>query len=543
VSEARPNLVVWIFAAIAFAMAVLFVFEGASAGAQQPPDLEALKARARPVLEIPGVVFTDADENAGRLVIGVENRGLETSVRQRLSALGVPLQTVEVRQTPPIIQLDTLQDRIRPIEGGTQILFIRFPFAYYCTLGFNAVNSAGVSGFVTNSHCTRTQGGVENTEHFQPNNSSGNKIGTEIADPTYFTGGDCPQNRRCRYSDSSFSRIESGVTQDFGKIARTTGANNGSLEIAGQFTITGEASGNASIGTTLNKVGRTTGWSQGSVTGSCVDINVSQSDVTQLCQDIVAANVAGGDSGSPVFQVKNLSTGEVTLYGILWGGYSDGSGFIYSPMKNIRMAGELGSLTTHSGGSATATPTPTATSSGPTATPTNTPTSTPTPTSTSTPTNTPTPTNTSTPTNTPTPTATQPPGAGDPNDMYVWDIVFESRTRGRDGIMHDERILVVVRRDSDGDGVAEATDALVSGATVTLAVVGTGLNATFSGSTDSNGDYRTSWLSTLADGTYVAEVTNLGHVTYTWDQGLDPTSNDADVDGDNLPDQSHAIPH
>jgi hypothetical protein len=441
-----------------------------------------------------------------------------------------------VRETPPIIQLDTLQNRIRPIEGGTQIMFIRFPFAYYCTLGFNAVNGSGVNVFVTNSHCTRTQGGVENTEHFQPDNSSGNKIGTEIADPTYFTGGDCPANRRCRYSDSSLSRVEGSVTQDLGKIARTTGANNGSLDIAGQFTISGEASGNAAVGTTLNKVGRTTGWSQGSVTGSCVDVNVSQSDVTQLCQDIVAANVAGGDSGSPVFQIKNLSTGDVTLYGILWGGYSDGSGFIYSPMKNVQMAAELGSLTTYAG-EGSATPTPTATSSGPTATPTNTATATNTPTST------PSPTATPTPTNTPTPTATPPPGAGDPNDMYVWDIVFESRTRGPGGSMHDERIVVIVRRDSDGDGVAEATDALVSGASVMLTLVGPGLNASFSGSTDSNGAYRTSWVMNLNTGTYTAEVTNLVHTTYTWDQGLDPTSNDADVNGNNQPDQSHAIPH
>jgi hypothetical protein len=315
------------------------------------------------------------------------------------------------------------------------------------------------------------------------------------------------------------------VTQDLGKIARTTGANNGSLEIAGQFTISGEASGNASIGATLNKVGRTTGWTAGNVTASCVDVNVSGSDITQLCQDIVAAGVGGGDSGSPVFQIKNLATGEVTLYGILWGGYSDGSAFVYSPIKNVQMAGELGSLTTYPGESS-ATPTPTATSSGPTATPTNTATATNTPTST------PSPTATSTPTNTPAPTATQPPGAGDPNDMYVWDIVFESRLRGRGGAMHDERVVVVVRRDSDGDGVAEATDAVVSGATVTLTVVGPGVSATFSGSTDSNGVFRTTWLSNLNNGAYVADVTSLSHVTYVWDQGLD-----------NLPDQSHTIPH
>jgi len=520
-----PNLFVRAVTAIALAAAVAMAFTGPSAIAQPgPPDQEALKARGRPVLEIPGVVSIDADERVDRLVVGVENRGLETAVRQRLAALGVPLQSVEVRQTPPIIMMPALTDRVRPIEGGLQFAFVRFPFVYVCTLGFNGANSAGVNGFAVNSHCTSTQGGVESTEHFQPDTSSGNKIGTEIADPTYFTGGGCPASRRCRYSDSAFSRIESSVTQDLGKLARTTGPNNGSLVIdtaRPQFTISSEASGNALVGTTLNKVGRTTGWTQGQVTQSCVDVNVSGSDITQLCQDIVAAGVGGGDSGSPVFLINDLSSGDVTLYGILWGGFSDGSAFVHSPVRNVQMASELGPLTTHAGEGGSATHTPT-----------------------STPTNTPTPSEpTQTPTRTSTPTATPTPGSGNANNMYVWDIVFETRTRGPGGSMHDERVAVVVRRDSDADGTAEPTDAPVSGATVMVTVVGSSGTTTLSGTTDSNGTFRTGWMMNLANGTYTAEATNLTHAAYVWNKELDPTTNDADADGDNLPDQSHTIPH
>jgi V8-like Glu-specific endopeptidase len=54
----------------------------------------------------------------------------------------------------------------------------------------------------------------------------------------------------------------------------------------------------------------------------------------------VNARVAGGDSGSPVF----IGTGTVTLVGILWGGSSDGSTYVFSPLNQIE--NELGALAT-----------------------------------------------------------------------------------------------------------------------------------------------------------------------------------------------------
>jgi hypothetical protein len=54
----------------------------------------------------------------------------------------------------------------------------------------------------------------------------------------------------------------------------------------------------------------------------------------------VSAGVGGGDSGSPVF----MGTNNVTLVGILWGGNSSGTQFVFSPIANIEQ--ELGSLVT-----------------------------------------------------------------------------------------------------------------------------------------------------------------------------------------------------
>ena len=134
--------------------------------------------------------------------------------------------------------------------------------------------------------------------------------------------------------------------------------------------------------------------------------------------------------------------------------------------------------------------------------------------------------------------------AGNANDMYVWDIVFLSRTR-KGGAIHDERIRVTVRSDSDADGVTEDTDAPVADATVTVELRDSagGLVASLSGTTNANGVFTGGKVQDLSDDTYVAEVMALSHGTFVWNQGLDPTVNDTDVDADGFPDQEHSIPH
>ncbi len=172
----------------------------------------------------------------------------------------------------------------------------------------------------------------------------------------------------CRQSDSAFVQYQNGVSGDLGLIAKTSAPNNGSLDITGNFQIVGEGS---AISGTVNKVGRTTGWTQGTITFSCVNVGVSGTNIVQLCQNIVESTsqiVAGGDSGSAVFTIG--SGDNVVLEGILWGSFTGGLGFVYSPIANIES--ELGALTTSGGGSPP--PTPTATSPAPTATATQTPT-------------------------------------------------------------------------------------------------------------------------------------------------------------------------
>jgi hypothetical protein len=275
--------------------------------------------------------------------VGVLDRGVDGLVRERLPMLGVSSQSVDVIETQPIVQVSTLRDQVRPVVAGLQIRFSN----YLCSLGFNAVRGNDL-GFVTASHCSDKQGSVDGTQYYQPlDQVDAQFIGTEIADPAYRRNvGDCPRGRVCRYSDANFSVASTAATFTVGVIAKTTGPNNGSLSIAGQFNITGD--GAAVVDQTANKVGRTTGWTQGAVTRTCVDTGVTGSNIVLLCQVFVendkAQIVGGGDSGSPVFRIE---ANGVTLLGNLWGGNSSNTLFVYSPIANIERESELGNLTTH----------------------------------------------------------------------------------------------------------------------------------------------------------------------------------------------------
>jgi hypothetical protein len=311
-----------------------------SRGGVAADRLADLFERASPaVMAIGGTVFADNDERIGKMVFGVENANAIPGIQRALEAIGASSGDYVVEVTEPIRQMQTvtLRSRFRPTQAGTQIHFGQ----YVCTMGFNVTHSAGRS-FITNSHCTNTQGGTEGTVYYQPASSTDPvSIATEADDPIYKKGGTCPRGKKCRHSDASRALYQSATSSNRGDILKTTGANNGSLTVGGVFTVTSQDNSTKefAIGTVLNKVGRTTGWSQGPVSRTCVNTNVQGSQVHQLCQTFVDANVAGGDSGSPVFRIT--SGDNVQLVGILWGG---GTGYyVMSPLASIQQ--ELGSVT------------------------------------------------------------------------------------------------------------------------------------------------------------------------------------------------------
>lgn len=312
-----------------------------------------------PALAVEGAISADLDEGSNRLRFGGVDGTAVIGIAAALAAAGVPAGAVIAETRAPVQQVTTLRDRVRPVHGGYQINFFPLlvsPVSLVCTLGFNVIDE-GANSFITNSHCTNHQGGTETpTDYYQPLRGTppnpDNFIGVEVEDPHY-DGVSCIDELPgavCRYSDAARAEYAAGQPFDLGTLARAAAENTGTLEVDAanpSFRINGETRRTV-LGETAHKVGRTTGWSSGPVIATCITTIVlgTVPPIVQRCQDEVAANVAGGDSGSPVFRRPGGSP-NVRLMGILWGGSVGGDQptFVFSPMANIRM--ELGDFITH----------------------------------------------------------------------------------------------------------------------------------------------------------------------------------------------------
>lgn len=328
-------------------------------------QLDAWYRAARPkALGVAGAVLGDIDEAHNRIVFAGLTTSALANIASAVASAGVPGAAVTLRLRGPVFTAATLRDRLRPPYGGLQIQFFPSPVSpllLVCTIGFNAIDGADTS-FITNSHCSNVQGGTQTpTDYYQAERGGlladpANYIAREVEDPDYVMGslaGPCPIARRCRTADVSRAKYQPGQLFVLGKIARPANENaTGTLDdtlridaVNPTFTIAAEQ-GRSVLGQKLNHVGRTSGWTSGLVTATCVDVSVTDSDITQLCQDFVDAYVAGGDSGSPVFGLN--TDGTVFLAGILWGGSTDLETnhvqFIMSPLDAIKA--EIGAIRT-----------------------------------------------------------------------------------------------------------------------------------------------------------------------------------------------------
>jgi hypothetical protein len=311
--------------------------------------LEAVFQRISPqVMALQGTVFSDNDEAIGKVVIGVDNVGAARGVQQAMARLGVAEADYAIELTSPIEFKATLQNtRFTTGRAGMQVHFSQ----YVCSVGANVTHVAtGARGFIINSHCTATQGGTEGTLYYQPNKTAfPTAIALEVDDPSYFKGGVCPRGKKCRYSDASRAVYQNGYT-GANLIAKTTATspNTGNITVdeTASWSYSGQDDTGADnvVGVTVNKVGRTTGWTQGRITRTCTNTAVSGSTVYQLCQTFVSdpnggSVVGSGDSGSGVWTGSGTSA---KLVGLLWGGSSDNKTFIFSPLKQIQQ--ELGAV-------------------------------------------------------------------------------------------------------------------------------------------------------------------------------------------------------
>lgn len=323
-------------------------------------------------LNVDGAVLGDVDEANNRIRFGGGTGAAVSAISSAVATTGIPSDAYVVERVSPIEPVITLRDRVRPTPGGYQINFLNaggvVGVSLLCTLGFNAIpegpeHEANPS-FITNSHCSigEADGALVQTEYYQPLQdpdgdrfaNEENFFAVEVDDPTAVVSPDCPDGLPCRWADASRAEYAEGVPFELGRIARPAAFDDitGTLEVdpkKSTFEIDGEQPF-AVLGETAFKVGRTTGWTGGEVTGTCVDVIAVGGTFVRRCQAQVAAGVDSGDSGSPVFLAKSrkgkIGGGKVILNGILWGGNIDGDPhFTYSPLFNVER--ELGLMKTH----------------------------------------------------------------------------------------------------------------------------------------------------------------------------------------------------
>lgn len=327
-------------------------------------------------LSVDGAVLSDLDEGNNRLRFGGVDDAAVSLMDAAVAEAGVPSDAYVVEVVPPVEPVATLRDRVRPVPAGYQINFVFLvdgevvSVGPRCTLGFNAIPEGPEhepnASFIVNSHCTGLEGDGATGEvrYYQPLQTSltsvlieddENFIGVEVDDPVAQISPDCPDAVPCRWADAARAEYSGDVPFELGEIARPAAFDpiEGTIEVDEKkpsFEIADEQPF-AVLGEFANKVGRTTGWTGGEVTATCVNVIAIGGVFVRRCQAFVAAGSGGGDSGSPVFLAQNrrsqASGKKVILGGILWGGSieEEDPEFVYSPTFNIER--ELGLLQTH----------------------------------------------------------------------------------------------------------------------------------------------------------------------------------------------------
>lgn len=258
---------------------------------------------------VPGYVSIDADESPNRVRIDVSGLASQAQAAAVARSLDVPPEALVFRVAPRVAPIASLRDTFRPTYGGTMISRWDYPSA--CTLGWNVTTSYNETGFLTASHCAGGSlgGGILGIEIFQ--NAPNQKVGNITINPpwTDTLPSQCLGLPLCTGADAMFVQNAVGVTS-VKAVLRTnavgTNNNGGSITVRAPMTSV-QPPLIAWVGLMADKIGRSTGWTRGTVAGTCEwplvgDTAQPGPDYVAHCADrITGARGGHGDSGSPVF--------------------------------------------------------------------------------------------------------------------------------------------------------------------------------------------------------------------------------------------------
>jgi hypothetical protein len=304
---------------------------------------------------VPGVVSLDLDEEANAVTIGLDPvfaADLRTTLPRRLTTMGVDTGAVSFRVHPPLRATvrsgllnngllarrslpSTLWSDADDMIGGLQIeVYVqdrpRGPANLgICTLGIVA-DYGSTRGFITAAHCSKYQWLLDQFPVYQ--SLLPHQVGSEFADPEGWSCGFLGGNT-CRNSDASFYSLDPTITSERGLIART-GSSSGPGGVLGDtvidvsrpfFIVTDVDQENTTQGQVVQKMGRFSGWTWGTVTHTCEDHAHGDWPIYSVTICTYEANYTdhAGDSGGPVFMFpggsQSASGDIVTLVGIHFG--------------------------------------------------------------------------------------------------------------------------------------------------------------------------------------------------------------------------------
>ena len=286
------------------------------------------------------LVYVDADESINRVRVRVIHGSDLVPFRLAIGALGLPTDAVVFDFGQPIAPM-TLQGQFpNGTAGGMQIANENDD---KCTLGFHVVDSTGQHGFLTASHCSATPrgGGMNGDTIYQHKDFTGLEIGEVLLNPLWQEAdisGRCQGIARCSLADAMFVK-KIGPRPDYPWIASTKlrGTNNqwGSIDETSawrQDVDTFPVGVEPWPGMKIDKIGRTTGWTQGTLVHTCVsaaDRTSSPTHTAVWCAaQVDSSSIGQGDSGGPVFFDNHT---KVFAVGIVFGA---ANGFM--PLNNTR---------------------------------------------------------------------------------------------------------------------------------------------------------------------------------------------------------------
>lgn len=313
-------------------------------------ELKEARLKLRDVLTIKGVVYLDLDEHCGCIVIGAVSKEVNASIASFIKERGINTRWVNIVQTPEYRLTAALTDKFRPTMGGQQIRTV----AQSCTLGLPVYSwDMHNEGILTASHCTQGPLGQPWATDFFQGPSSADFIASESIDLGLFDNTkhpECPTRRFCRFSDAVYAHYGVANAGIRGRISRPTNLCNQTpfpcfltLDRPTDDIRIAYATSGMFVGTEIDKIGATSGWTRGPITNTCVDVNVVEvdasgtvipTDITMLCQSLVATIAQPGDSGAPVFEYyTGYDAGNFA--GILWGANLNYNSAVFSPIDGI----------------------------------------------------------------------------------------------------------------------------------------------------------------------------------------------------------------